>query len=173
MPYADRNGPLDLREWESFMNYYGKFIEKVPEIKMDAIKAAGEVLQKEVQTQIDTQGIVDGSGKVKRWQQLTFGSKGGYARVHPDKSSTSSTWRGKRVNASQLTGFLDRGHMARKPSGKNPNYQSRIEGSVFGKGGAVVKGRRFYSWARFYGERKALDAAERALDRITDEWEWD
>lgn len=167
------NWKIDKKELESFIDYYGKFIERLPSIKAQAIYAAGKVLQQEVQSQIDQQGISDSFGRVKRWQQLYLGSNGGYAAIRPLAEYTDSTWKGKPVLSKQLTRWLEKGHAARKPSGNNPRYEPRIKKAVLGSGGVVVKGRLFYSWAKSTGSGKALDAAMRELDRITDEWEWE
>lgn len=173
MPYSDKTGPLDASELESFIKYYGEFIKRLPAIKTQAIYAAGKVLQDEVRDQINKQGVHDLFGRVNRWQQLSLGSKGGYARVKSICESTDSSWNGSSVSSSQITAWLERGHATRRPSGRVERYKPRIKSAIIGKTGAVVKGKMFYSWARFYGERKALDAAERELDRITDEWEWE
>ena len=168
---------LDAKELESFHAYYDKFIERLPAIKTQAIYAAGKALQQEVQAQVDQQGINDGFGRVKRWQQVHLGSKGGYAAVRPGKEATDSTWRGKAVDSRQITKWLERGHAVRQPSttggrfygGEKTVLASSRKYGLFG----VVKGKQFYSYARLTGEKKALDAAERELDRITDEWEWE
>lgn len=152
----------DKRELERFVHFYGRFIEKVPAIKTQALYAAAKSLQGEVRKQIQEQGVQDPFGRVKRWQQVYLGSKGGYAAVRPMAEYTEKTWRGKDVFSSQITRWLERGHGTRK--GRDGYHHS---------GGAYVKGHLFYSWAKSKGGRAAMDAFERELDRITDEWEWE
>lgn len=164
---------VDPKELQRFLKYYGRFIEKVPAIKRDAVAAGGKALRDEVRSQIDKQGINDSTGKVKRWQEHTLSSGGGYAKVFPVDANTTRRWRGQTVSAAQLTRWLEKGHVARKPTGKNPRYRPRLNGTVIGAGGAVVKGRLFYSWSKQNGFHLALRAAARELDRITEEWEWD
>lgn len=165
---------IDDKKLKQFENHWGKLIERLPSIKTQAIYAAGKVLRQEVQTQVDQQGIVDTFYRVKRWQELSLGSKGGYAAVRPNaEEETQATWGGKAVKANKLTYWLEHGHAARKSSGRNPRYTPDIKDAVIGVGGAVVRGRMFYSWGRFYGADKALTAASRELMRIEDEWEWE
>lgn len=155
-------GGIDYRELESFARYYQKFWKKVPAIKTRALAVMGKVMQEEVRDQIREQGVQDRFGRVNRWQQLTLGDRsGGYAKISPMAEYTDSTWKGKEVNSRQLTTWLERGHGARKDK---HGYFSGL---------SYVKGRLFYSWAKLKGLRKALDAASREIDRITDDWEWD
>ena len=152
---------IDYRELESFVRYYQKFWKKVPAIKTKALAVMGKVMQEEVRDQIREQGVQDRFGRVNRWQQLTLGDRGGYAKISPMAEHTDSTWKGKPVNSRQITIWLERGHGTRRDK---YGYRS---------GEGYVKGRLFYSWAKLRGFRKALDAAEREIDRITDDWEWD
>lgn len=152
----------DKKELESFLHFYGKFIQKIPAIKTQALYAAAKSFQEEVRTQIQEQGVRDSFGRVKRWQQVRMGSKGGYAAVYPMAEHTQKTWRGKPVYSSQITRWLERGHGARKS--RSGFYHSGVQ---------YVKGYLFYSWARSKGVAAARGAFERELDRITDEWEWE
>lgn len=152
---------VDTKELQSFIAYYEKFWKKLPVIKSKALYAAGKVLQEEVREQIRAQGVQDRFGRVNRWQQLTLGSQGGYVRVSPMSEYTESTWKGKDVSSKQITTWLERGHGVRK------NRYGYYSGPTY------VKGRLFYSWAKLRGYSKALDAAAREIDRITDDWEWE
>lgn len=152
----------DKKELERFLHFYGRFIKKVPAIKTQALYAAAKSLQEEVRKQIQEQGVQDPFGRVKRWQQVYLGSKGGYAAVRPMVERTQKTWKGKPVYSSQVTKWLERGHGARR--GNGGYYHSSV---------TYVKGRLFYSWAKSKGIAAARDAFERELDRITDEWEWE
>lgn len=152
----------DKKELESFLHFYGRFLEKVPAIKTQALYAAAKSFQEEVRRQIQEQGVHDSFGRVKRWQQVYLGSKGGYAAVRPMAEHTQKTWKGKSVFSSQITRWLEKGHGAR-----------RSRGGFYQSGVTYVKGYMFYSWAKSKGLDAARNAFERELDRITDEWEWE
>ena len=83
---------VDTKELQRFLKYYGRFIEKVPEIKRDAVAAGGKALLDEVRSQIDKQGINDSAGNVKRWQDYTLSSGGGYVKVRPVEANTARRW---------------------------------------------------------------------------------
>lgn len=151
----------DKKELESFIRFYGRFLEKLPAIKTQALYAAGKAMQEEVRRQIQEQGVRDSFGRVKRWQQVHLGSMGGYAAVRPIKEHTQKTWKGKEVYSPQITRWLEHGHGARA------NKYGYFSGPSY------VKGYLFYSWAESKGVDAARDAFERELDRITDEWEWE
>lgn len=152
----------DKKELEDFLAYYGRFLKKLPAIKTQALYAAAKSFQEEVRRQIQQQGVQDSFGRVKRWQQVYLGSKGGYSAVRPMAEYTQKTWKGKQVFSSQITRWLEQGHGARK-----------AEGGYYQSGVTYVRGRLFYSWAKSKGVSAARDAFERELDRITDEWEWE
>lgn len=152
----------DKRELERFLAYYGKFLKKIPAIKTQALYAAAKSFQDEVRKQIQEQGVHDPYGRVKRWQQVYLGSKGGYAAVRPMAEHTEKTWKGKEVFSTQITRWLERGHGTRR--GRDGYYH---------RGATYVEGHLFYSWAKSKGVAAAMDAFERELDRITDEWEWE
>lgn len=141
----------DTKELEKFIHFYGRFLEKLPAIKTQALYAAGKAMQEEVRKQIQEQGVHDSFGRVKRWQQVHLGSKGGYSAVRPIAEHTQKTWKGKPVYSSQITKWLERGHRAR--TNKNGYFS----------GPSYVKGRLFYSWARSKGVDAARDAFEREL----------
>lgn len=136
-------------------------MEKVPAIKTQALYAAGKCFQAEVRRQIQEQGVQDSFGRVRRWQQVYLGSRGGYAAVRPMAERTEKTWKGKDVYSSQITKWLERGHGA------------RADKYGFFSRSSYVKGHLFYSWAKSKGIAAARDAFERELDRITDEWAWE
>lgn len=157
---------LDLSAWNKLWDYWGDFIEEVPEAIKTALYAAAVVAQKEIQRQIDQQAVTDPHGRVKRWQEIRMGSGGHYSAVSPtfddvvQVAKASGAW----TTSADLTRYLDRGHGVRLPSGRAKRYQPRLRGN-----GTYVKGYQFYSWAASKSDKIALDAAEDALRKFDDE----
>lgn len=157
---------LDLTAWNKFWDYWGDLIEEVPETIKTALYAAAVAAQKEVQAQIDRQGVTDPRGRVKRWQEIRMGSGGHYSAVSPtlDDVVQAAKSSGEWTTSADLTRYLDRGHGVRQPSGRAKRYQPRLRGN-----GTYVSGHQFYSWATMQADKLARDAAEDALRKFDDE----
>lgn len=103
--------------------------------------------------------VNDPSGKVSGWQEARVGSGGGYAAVSATASSTGKNSPGA------ITNYLENGHAIRKPSGKDPHYRPRIH--VAGR----VDGRHFYHNASLKAQRRAIDIAEKFVNKLADKLE--
>lgn len=162
---------LDHSELDRLCRWYEDALKCIPEAKQRALRAAAEAVKQELDRQIATR-LDDSRGKVRTWQQVTMGSRGGYSRVGPTKQEVTNQY-GKRYgyNATQVTGYLERGHAVPSPSGKNQRYQPRLQKAIFGlAGNAVVPGRQFYSFTKMKASGIGIDAMEKELDKLTDEF---
>lgn len=157
---------VDLTAWNKLWDYWGDLIEEVPEAVKTALYAAAVTAQREVQAQIDRQGVTDPRGRVNRWQEVRMGSGGHYSAVSPtfddvvQVAKSSGEW----TTSADLTRYLDRGHGVRLPSGRANRYQPRLRGN-----GTYVSGHQFYSWAAMQSDKIALDAADNALRKFDQE----
>lgn len=52
------------RELERFYRYYDRVMAGIPGARQQALYAAGKTVQKDVQDQVDRQGVRDGFGRV-------------------------------------------------------------------------------------------------------------
>ena len=68
-----------------------------------------------------------------------------------------------------VTGWLERGHGARRPASANARRRIRSAGLNARTGTLYVKGRQFYSAAKRKAWDEARKAADRVLSRIADE----
>lgn len=128
-------------------------LDSVPEARKKLHEKIAGIIKKEVDTQINSSGLNDGSGKIKGWQETTVGSGGGYAAGHAVKGETGDNSPGA------ITNYLENGHKIREPSGKSKNYRPRINK-------AYVDGYHFYQSASTTVEAKAIAEAERFADEI-------
>jgi hypothetical protein len=164
--------PTRLRREElwKFNEYYEKYWKRLPVIKTRALYAGGKVLQAAVRSAI-SEDINDRFGRVKSWQLVYLGSKGGYAAVRPVAEYTGRKWNKKEVFSNKITTWLYRGHGVRRS--ENPDYEPRYKKAGFSSAGTgYVSGHYFYSWGRTLGERKAYDAMAREIERLVDDWDF-
>lgn len=157
---------MDTKRWDKFWSYWkNDLADKYPQAKKDAMEAIGEALLQEVRGQVDRQGIKDVRGRVKTWQQARTGSGGGYVAVSaaPDVVAVSSS--GKKTTAAAVTGYLERGHPTRQPSGRSKRYVPS-ENMV-----PYARAYRFYSYSKMNAVDIALHAADKLLCRIADDIE--
>lgn len=151
---------------------YRHTLEFVPEAKRGALTAAAEAVFEILEEEIDAR-LNDSHGKVKGWQAIHVGSKGGYAAIRPQKEEVRNQY-GKYYgyNSAQVTSYLERGHAIPR------SYKARLHGEddetplIFGNNGRViVPGRMFYSYARMNAMKAALQAMDRTLDGLTAKFE--
>lgn len=152
------------REWEDLMHRFSTAIEQLPEARRQALREAGAVVLAEVRSQIDEQGINDSRGRVKRWQDIRMGSRGGYVRVAPMVKETDK-WGYTGVD---ITRYLEHGH-ALATHGKTGYFESDKMVVSESTGQSIVPGRLFYSWAESRAHKAALEAASKVLAAVSAE----
>lgn len=169
---------LDRRALERFNRFWEDLYQVVPEARAQAVKAMGEAAQRELNAQIGKADLeADAKGTVRSWQELRFGSKGGYAALTPRRASPlclgrkPKSWNGETVTVKQITKWLERGHGVRRPAPGSDRKWVRVGRSGLNKhtGVRYVKGRMFYSWTRLKAGELALKAADRVLSLLSDE----
>ncbi len=164
-------GILDKKELERLCRWYEDCLKIIPEARKKALQAAADAVKAELDRQIDTR-VNDAHGKVKRWQQVTMGSRGGYSKLSPEKVPVTNKY-GKQYgyNSRQVTGYLDRGHAVPSPTGKNSNYAPNLRKAILGSNGrAVVPGRLFYSWTKMKASELGIAAMEKSLEQMTEDF---
>ena len=158
----------DMRQWENFWKRWGKLADAWPDAKRTALSEAGKAALKEVLSQIN-QRVTDPRGRVHRWQDMKLGSRGGYVAVTAnDEETVQLTKAGKKTTSRDVTRYLERGHAARGPSGRDKRYSERISSSrlIVGESRFVIQGRQFYSWAKLHAGDLGREAAEEALGQL-------
>lgn len=155
---------IDNESWDEFWRYWEDLIEEWPHAKAEALFAAGKAVLPLLQEQI-SQRVDDRRGRVRRWQEIRRGSRGGYVAVSPaaDQVSVNKT-KNRFVTSKDITRYLERGHGIRQPSGKSKRYVPKIQ-----SGRVYVPGRMFYSWTKMDAEKAALEAAELALAQLDED----
>ncbi|WP_283115566.1 hypothetical protein [Intestinimonas timonensis] len=174
---------LDRQEIRRFNRRWEDLMEDFPEARAVAVKTMGESARRDLDAQIGRADLEsDAKGTVRSWQELRFGSRGGYAALTPQKASPVRTgkkpksWHGQAVTVKQVTKWLERGHGVRKAdtrkdyawstARKNRNRRSGLNTAT---GLRYVKGRMFYSWTKMKAQEHAIDAANEALEIFAEE----
>ncbi len=156
----------DKKELDRFIAYYGRFLEKIPAIKTQALYAAAKSVQGEVRKQILEQGVQDPFGRVRRWQQVYLGSKGGYAAVRPMAEHTQKTWKGKLATANGIKNpnLIYPGQVLTLPDkGALAGYAATPTPAAPGKSGASGKSAASTTSRPTPVPKAAVAAAERDL----------
>ncbi len=178
-----RKATLDRKAVQKFYSYWEDLMEDFPEARAVAVKAMGEATKRDLDAQICRADLeADAKGTVRSWQELRFGSRGGYAALTPQKASPVRTgkkpksWHGQAVTVKQVTKWLERGHGVRKAdtrkdyawstAWKNRNRRSGLNTAT---GLRYVKGRMFYSWTKMKALEHAIDAANEAMEIFAEE----
>lgn len=162
---------LDHSQLSRLCRWYEDALKLIPEAKTRALRAAADAVKQELDRQIASR-LDDSHEKVRTWQQVQMGSKGGYSRVGPGKQEVANQY-GKKYGytAAQVTSYLERGHAVPSPTGKSQRYRPNLEKAILGSAGnAVVPGRQFYSYTRLKASDLGIAAMEDELDRLTDEF---
>ncbi len=155
---------FEQEEWDAFWRFWEDAIQRIPDLKREALEAMGRAVLQTVQWQIHLGDVNDEKGRVVSWQEMRTGSRGGYVAVAPSPDETVQVTRsGEKTTSRDVTRYLERGHGIPKPSGRTRRYVPRIK-----TGRTYVPGRLFYSWARVDAGKIALEEADRAMDRLTD-----
>lgn len=137
---------LDRQEVRRFNRLWEALMEDFPEARAVAVKTMGESARRDLEAQISRADLEsDAKGTVRSWQELRFGSRGGYAALTPKKASPfragrkPKSWHGEAVTVKQITKWLERGHGVRKP-GPDSKRKSRFGRSGVNKYTGVRKG---------------------------------
>lgn len=159
----------DLRKL--LVNAFDEVLEELPEARRMALEAAGDALQKEVSRQIDKR-VHDSNGRVKRWQEISMGSKGGYVKVAPVEEEIED----KNCTSRELTYWLEHGHpiapLKRNRHGRIKRYVARrIDYLLFKAERQYVEGKMFYSWSKMEAAKLAKTAAEEVLTVLANDLE--
>ncbi len=160
---------------DDLMDLFDDVIAAFPDARRQALEAAGEVVRRELDRRIQSElPGRDVRGKVRRWQELTVGSKGGYvkiARIPADRAEQIRKTPGSRTyNSSQITFWLEHGHAVAKKGrnqyGKFRRYEARRAIYSPGTGRSIVTGKQFYALTQAHALKAAHRAAEAALDEL-------
>ncbi len=160
------------------LHQFDDVMSEIPEARKRALEAAAAVVKAELDRQIEIRlPNKDRAGRVRRWQEVTFGSRGGYARIaakdEPVRTSCDV------YSSRDITFWLERGHVVgerkktalkggSKRRGRTKDYVS-VESESTGK--RIVTGKLMYSWTQFHAQREVRKAAENVLKRIAEQLE--
>ncbi len=126
---------------------FEQILDEFPQQRRTLHERVGKAIQRELQSQITASGVNDPHGKIRKWQVLHVGSKGGYAAIRPEGSEGGA-----------ITGFLEEGHRIASPRG-GKGYRPRIRA-------AYVNGFHFYAAASQHAESIAIAEAEDWADSL-------
>lgn len=136
-------------------------LDDFPEMRRELHEELGAIAKREVDAAVESSGINDSGGNIRRWQVVHIGSKGGYAAV---RAAGAKAGGGTGSNsAGAVTNYLEHGHKIRPPQG-GKNYRPRIHV-------AYVNGFHFYDTARTSVEAKAIQTAQRFTERLANRLE--
>lgn len=99
---------------------FDKAVQAYRDLRPQIVRKLGRQLEWEVRESIRQSGINDAHGKVQSWQQVRYGSGGGYAAVSAARGKTGQDSPGA------ITNYLESGHKTRRPSGTAEHYRPRI-----------------------------------------------
>lgn len=154
---------FDKSEWDFFWRFWDEVIQRIPDLKREALEAMGKAVLQEVREQIPRRGVNDQQGRVARWQEVRKGDRGGYVAVSPSPDETVQVTRsGEKTTSKDVTRYLERGHGIPTPSGRSRRYVPRIASRR-----TYVPGHLFYSWAKQDAGKIALEKANRLLEQLT------
>lgn len=146
---------IEFREFDKFTKDIGSLLEKAPQKRRELHSKIADLLDQEVDSNISS-SVNDSSGMVRNWQEKHVGSGGGYAAVRPVGGAS-----GKKSPAA-ITGYLERGHPIRRPSGGSKKYYPRIKVPY-------VDGRHFYQKTRETIEGKVISLVENFAEELAKE----
>lgn len=176
-----KKATLERKRMEQFNRYWEALYQAVPDARRQAVEAMGQAVKEELDRRIDGSNFQAGAKPtIKRWQELSIGSGGGYAAIAPTakelmrqpKSGKQKVWKGNPVSSRMVSKWLDQGHGTRQPAVRGTGHWNRVDrsGAVrTGKNPGYVTGRQFYSWTQMHAQELALAAADRVLSAIADE----
>lgn len=107
---------IELRKEEPKLDVTGTIFK---EERAKALRQIGEQMQQGIQQAIAASGINDAHGKVSGWQELRYGTKGGYVAISPVTGKTGKNSPGA------ITNYLESGHMTQLGLGKSKRYDPK------------------------------------------------
>lgn len=149
---------IEISELEKFNSDLDKLLKEVPSARRELHERIAKMAGNEVNKEIAQAGFKGGGEKLRNWQEVHVGSKGGYAAVRPTSASSGSDSPGA------ITNYNESGHKIRTPSGKSKNYRPKIKVPY-------VEGRHFYQNARRTAEKEAIEIAEDFADKLAEKLE--
>ena len=112
---------FDKSDWDAFWRFWDDAIQRIPDLKREALEAMGKAVLQEVREQISRRGVHDSQGRVAKWQEMRIGSKGGYVAVSPSPDETVQVTRsGETTTSKDVTRYLERGHGIPETATINP-----------------------------------------------------
>lgn len=166
-----KSNEVKTDDLDRFIERIDGVVKKIPETKQKVYQQVGEALLANVRKQIDSR-TTDSRGRVKSWQGVEFGDRGGYVKVRPtDKRKDKWGYSGV-----MKTYAIERGHAIPTPTGRSERYRPRLSDKlVFGTSGrgidGIVPGRMFYSWAKMDANRIALLIAKECIEELLEHLE--
>jgi len=151
---------LDAKELDQLLEK----LEQAPEVFAQARREAFEVAAPELKRSLDAQIVSttrDSRGKVRSWQGLYVGSRGGYAAVRPKVDAFAENARGQKTKytVGYVTNAINSGH-------RFPGQGVRGKGKGPGPGGLAtgrVAGRYFYDHAQKTVESIAQETVDQVI----------
>ncbi len=163
---------MDYSAAERYFKSFEELFRVYPKAKKIALLELEKSMVQDVWEQIPARGIDDSWYHVRNWQEGHIGSGGGYVAVRPVTQTVQTTRAGKTTSSRAITQYLDRGHGARRPSGKTERYRPQIVKAGIGSAGnAYVKGHLFYSFAKVGIEDRAVRSAEHILVQLENKFD--
>jgi len=145
---------VEIRGLDELNKRFDRLISAAPQLRREFHEQAAELLKDLVDEAINSSGLNDSHGKIKRWQVARIGSGGGYAAVSAEKGETGANSPGA------ITNYLENGHLIRSPSGSSKRYRPRIKV-------AFVNGYHFYETAAARAEGEIINLAYDFADSLT------
>lgn len=128
-------------------------LKKFPELRKQAVENMAKRMKQELDTEISTR-LNDSHGKIRGWQRIRLGSKGGYSVIEPIKEGSGKNSPGA------ITGYLERGHRIRTPKNTgSKGYRPRIRNPY-------VDGRWFYNSVEKRRDTVLLEEANKISEEL-------
>ena len=144
-----------MQEIQFFADRLDRARELLPDIRRQALKAAGDELLSAVR------GRIGGTGKVQRWQEMQMGSGGGYTAIRAKAKTYQVAKSGQRTAVGYITNAIESGHRVRRPASGSKRYRYR------GRGVLTVPGKRMYAATAGDADRIAARTARDVEKRLT------
>ena len=143
---------IDLHEFDNLTRSIDKLIASGKEEKRKVLDRCGEIALSELQKNIGLR-VNDKNRKIRSFQELRKGSKGGYVAISPIKGETGADSPGA------ITNYLEGGHRTREAK----LYRKRKTPKKL-----YVKGYFFYEDTRADLEDKVVNEFENLADKLSE-----
>lgn len=147
---------IDTGEMKELIKKCEGFSEMFTVVRRSCVEAAGRSLKLELDNNIGS------SGRVAKWQELKYGSRGGYVSIRP-ANGKAENYLGKVTPYAigHVTNSINSGH---KTKGYRGKFNS-IDKGKYKKGAEKVPGKYFYELTK---TMKLDKAVKEALEQISD-----